>query len=611
MDEHHLEAEIVVVGGGLAGVCSSLAAARNGAQVILVQDRPVLGGNTSSEICVHAGGADCSGGRPHARESGLIEELRLEDSVRDPRCVPSLWDLILYDWVRRERNITLLLNTSCWAANMAAPDRIASMTALRPSTHDTFTVEAPVFIDCTGDGWLGYFAGADFRQGREAPEEHDEPHGYQADSKTMGASLMWIARDVGEPVEFVPPPWAERFERCDALPHRHPVLTRHGFWWNELGGLGDLTKETEAIRDRLVATLLGLWDHIKNHCPECREEARTWELSWFGWVPGKRETRRLLGDHILCERDLAEHVHFEDSVAHGGWSMDIHPPGGLYDPEPPARFLPVPDLYSIPLRALYSRNVSNLLMAGRCISATHVAMGSTRLAATAAAMGQAVGTAAALAVARGVLPREVADRYLGELQEVLLRQDQYIPDRPARDAEDLARGARVQASSAAPDCPPESVVNGVTRHRGGETNQWASADGQELPQWVELRWDEAREIRTVELTLDTGFVRPLTHSQDPHFEGRQMRGPQPETARDLRVQAWVDGDWRDVERIQGNHFRKRVLALPEPVRTEALRITVEATNGDAQARAYEVRAYAEPAAYRPTADAQGCETAAG
>lgn len=605
MDRHHLEADIVVVGGGLAGVCASLAAARNGASVILVHDRPVLGGNTSSEINVHAGGADHSGARPHAREGGLIEELRLEDAVRDPRCVPTMWDLVLYDWIRRNRHITLLLNTSCWAANMAAADRIASITAIRPSTHDVFTIEGALFVDCSGDGWLGYFAGADFRQGREAPEEHGEPYAMGPDRKTMGASLMWLARDTGEQVDFRPPPWAKRFPSCDCLPHRHPDLTSHGFWWNELGGEFDMTKDTEVIRDELLASLLGLWDHIKNHCPRNRAKAATWELAWIGFVPGKRETRRLLGDHILRQQDLVEHVPFPDAVAHGGWPIDIHPPGGLYDPGPPAMFIELEDIYSIPLRSLYSRNISNLLFAGRCISATHVAMGSTRLAATGAAMGQAAGTAAAMCAARAVTPRELADRYINELQEVLLRQDQYIPDRPAADEQNLAKAARISASSHATDSPPENVVNGVTRHRRGSTNQWASAPGQQLPQWIELRWAAPQQVATLELTLDTGFQRPLTHTQYKALLERQARGPQPETVRDLTVEAWLDGQWRQVAAIEGNYFRKRVLELNSNLRTEALKLTVHATNGDEQARLYEVRVYDTPPTWRPTVDEPG------
>ncbi|MBC7288624.1 MAG: FAD-dependent oxidoreductase [Armatimonadetes bacterium] len=591
-DHHHLEADVVVVGGGLAGVCASLAAARNGATVVLVHDRPVLGGNTSSEICVHAGGADHDGSRPHARESGIIEELRLEDAVKDPRCVPVMWDLILYDAVRRERGITLLLNTSCWAANMATRHRIGSITAIRPSTHDTFVIEGRLFIDSTGDGWLGYFAGADFRQGREAPEEYNEPHAQGPDSKTMGASLMFLARDIGEPVEFQPPPWARKFLTCDALPHRHPTLTPHGFWWNELGGLFDMTKDTERVRDELVATLLGLWDHIKNHCPECSDKARTWELTWFGWVPGKRETRRLVGDHVLTENDLVDAVLFPDRVAHGGWPIDLHPPRGLYDPEPPAAFVPLADIYSIPLRALYSRNIENLLFAGRCISATHVAMGSTRLAATGAAMGQAVGTAAAMCAAKSITPRELADRHIDELQEKLLRQDQYIPDLAAGDPDDLARRASIAASSAAEDSPPENVTNGVTRHRRGATNQWASAPDQVLPQWLELRWPQPQEISLLEFTFDTGFARPLTHTQYPHSRAKQVRGPQPETVKDARIEAWLDGGWRHVATIRGNYRRKVVLELLSPVRTDRLRLIVEATNGEPQARVYEVRAYA-------------------
>ncbi len=590
-DAHHMEADVVVVGGGLAGVCASLAAARNGASVVLVQDRPVLGGNTSSEICVHAGGADHDGSRPHARESGIIEELRLEDAVRDPDCVPVMWDLILYDAVRREPRITLLLNTSCWAANMAAPDRIGSITAIRPSTHDTFTIEGAVFIDCTGDGWLGYFAGADFRQGREGPDEHGEPHALGPDKLTMGASLMFLARDVGRPVDFQPPSWARRFLTCDALPHRHPTLAPHGFWWNELGGKLDMTKDTERVRDELLATLLGLWDHIKNHCPQCRDQARTWQLVWFGWVPGKRETRRLLGDHILTEHDLVDAVLFDDRVAHGGWPIDIHPPGGLYDPEPPASFIPLKDIYSIPLRALYSRNISSLLFAGRCISATHVAMGSTRLAATGAAMGQAAGTAAAMCAARSITPRELADRYIRQLQETLLRQDQYIIDLPAEDPDDLARSADVTASSAAPGCGPENVINGVTRHRRDQTNQWASAEGQPLPQWVELRWPTLQEIHRLEFTFDTGFARPLSHTQYPQSRAKQVRGPQPETVRDARIEALIDGAFRHVATIRGNYQRKVVLDLPAPVVTEAIRLVVDATWGDEQARVYEVRAY--------------------
>lgn len=589
--QQHLEADVVVAGGGLAGVCASLAAARNGARVVLIQDRPVLGGNTSSEISVQAGGADFDGNRPHAREAGIIEELRLEDAVRDPRCVPVMWDLILYDAVRREPRITLLLNTSVVGVTLAAAGRIARVEAMRPSTQHAFSIEGEMFLDCTGDGWLGYFAGAEYRMGREAPEEYGEPHALGPDKFTLGASLCFIARDVGEPTDFVPPPWAKRFLTCDTLPGRHPDLCRHGFWWNELGGVFDMTQDTERVRDELVATLLGLWDHIKNHCPRCRQEARTWELEWFGWVPGKRETRRLIGDHVLTELDLVEARRFDDAVAHGGWPIDLHPPWGIYDREPPCLMVFLEDIYSIPLRALYSRNVENLLFAGRCASATHVAFGSTRLAATGAAMGQAVGTAAALAARKNCTPREVADRYIRELQEVLLRQDQYIPDLPAQDANDLARKARISASSEAEGSEAANIANGVTRHRRGKTNQWASREGQALPQWIEMRWMQTQAVGEIHLTFDTGFARPLTHSQYPSTLAKQVRGPQPETVKDFRIEAWLDNAWRAVARITDNYQRKRVIRIGSRLATSGLRIVVEATHGDPQARIYEVRVY--------------------
>ena len=217
-------------------------------------------------------------------------------------------------------------------------------------------------------------------------------------------------------------------------------------------------------------------------------------------------------------------------------------------------------------------------------------------------MGQVVGTAAAMCIAQGVLPRELGERYISELQQVLLRQDQYIPDLPADEPDDLAHQARVTASSAAPDCPPENVVNGVTRHRRGETNQWASAEGQPLPQWIQMRWPEPKRLWSLEVTFDTGFARMLTHTQYDFCQRAMVRAPQPETVRDVRIEAWLDGKWREVARLGGNYFRKRVVRVVEPLHTDALRLIVEATHGDPQARLFEVRAYSTAPVYRPAVD---------
>lgn len=583
---HELSADVVVVGGGLTGVCAAIAAARHGASVILIQDRPVLGGNTSSEVRVHATGADASGARPHAREGGIMEEIRLTEAMRNPQRCAENWDLVLWEWVTREPRLTLLLNTICHGVEMNGA-RIAKVLAARESTEDRFILAAPLFIDCTGDGRLGAEAGADFRSGREGHDEHGEPDAQGPDTKTMGSSLMFCAKDMGVPVPFTPPPWAYVFETDDDLPHRTHNELSHGYWWIEYGGELDIIKDAEQIRDHLLACLMGIWDHVKNRG---RHGADNWALTWFSFVPGKRESRRLLGDHILTQNDLLNTVDFADAVAHGGWPIDTHPPGGIHSTEPPATFLTTVDVYGIPLRSLYSRNVENLFCAGRCASQTHMAMASTRVACTCAVMGQAAGTAAAICVEHGCLPRQAASGHIIQIQQTLLRDDQFIPGVANADPLDLARSAQVTASSAAEDCAPKKVLDGVTRQRGEDTHQWASAPGLSLPQWLQLDFARPVRLRELHFTFDTGFARPLTLTHSDHFNSRMIRGPQPETVRDYSIEVRQHGQWREHSRHVDNSLRKVVHAL-EGLELEAVRLVVNRTNGDSQARVHEVRAY--------------------
>jgi len=249
-----------------------------------------------------------------------------------------------------------------------------------------------------------------------------------------------------------------------------------------------------------------------------------------------------------------------------------------------------PDVYSIPLRALYSRNVHNLLMAGRCASCTHMAMASTRVAATGAVMGQAAGTAAAMCVEQACLPAELSKQDISDLQQQLLREDQFIPELPADDPDDLARRASVAATSEEPGREASQVLTGVTRHRHGNENEWASAPGASLPQSLELAWDQPQTVSRVQVIFDTGFARPLTLTHSDGFNKRIIRGPQPECVRDYRVQAKVGAEWVEVAQVQGNYQRRRVHEF-EPVAADALRVVCEATNGDEQARVFEVRAY--------------------
>lgn len=590
-DMHQLSADVVVVGGGLSGVCAALAAARSGADTILIQDRPMLGGNTSSEIRVHAGGADNSGGRPGYRESGIVDEIRLEESARNPQRCAQMWDLVLYEKCYEEDKLTLLLNTTCVAAqtrdNGDGRSLIESIIAHRESTEDHFTIAGKFFIDCTGDGRLAAEAGAEYRVGREGPDEFGEPHAQGPDRETMGASLLWVAENMGTPVPFTPPSFTHKFTEDDLVKRGHASFD-HGYWWVEYGGQMDTVKDKEEIRDELLAAMMGVWDHIKNGG---QHAAANWALKWFGWVPGHRESRRIIGDHILTENDLMNSVLFEDRVAHGGWPMDTHPPGGIYCDLPPADFLRTPDIYSIPLRALYSKDVANMLMAGRCVSCTHMAMSSTRLAATGAAMGQAVGTAAAMCCVRECLPRDIVASHIGDLQQQLLKDDQYIADLPADDPVDLARRARVQASSELAGFEARKVIDGITRARNGDSHQWASDPVERSGSQIELWLEGPSVISEVHLTFDSGYSRPLTLTESDWFNGKMIRGPQPETVADYTIDI-IGEDLAPAHSIpvRNNHLRKRVHHFT-PVSASAVVIRVSRTNGDASARIFEVRVY--------------------
>lgn len=460
--------DLVVVGGGLSGVCAAIAGARHGLKTALIHDRPVLGGNSSSEIRVNAGGANNL--NAWARETGIIEEMVLEDRARNHEyarngAVNSVWDMVLYEWVRKEETLTLHLNTVVNQVEKAG-GRIAAVVGVQDGSERTIRAQGRFFVDATGDGTVGALAGAEFRFGREARREFNEPLApVRADLKTQGSSLMFRARDVGKPTRFTRPTWAEDYSAKDALPGRGtgPFNGKEyaGYWWIEVGVPYDTIDQNEEIKKEALRHLMGVWDRIKNHGDH---GADNMALDWIGQVPGKRESRRLVGDYLLTQNDVLDNVPFDDRVAYGGWWVDIHTMGGILAKDQP----PVPAdgntstnetalvrTYSIPFRSLYSRNVTNLLMAGRDISVTHCALGTTRLMLTCAAMGQAVGTAAFVAKKHRTTPAGVAKKHARELQQTLLKDDAFILDMPSQDPLDLARGARASAdSSAALSLPP-------------------------------------------------------------------------------------------------------------------------------------------------------------
>ena len=377
--------DLVVVGGGLSGLCAAIAAARHGAKTALVQNRPMLGGNASSEIRMHICGADHHMSRPNARETGILEELLLEHKRRNPTNNYSIFDTILWEKAAFCPGLTLYLN-ACVDEAETQSGRILSVSAFQQTTETRLRLSAPLFVDASGDGTLGALAGADFVVGRESRDTYGERHApLVADHCTMGSSLMFQARDVGRPVPFFRPPWANQYTEHD-LRHREHADVSSGYWWIELGGgRYETIADAEILRDELLKAVYGMWDHIKNGGDHGAENM---DLEWVGILPGKRESRRFLGDYVLTEQDCQEGRIFEDAVAYGGWPMDVHTVEGfLNDADEPTVYLHLPQVYTIPYRCLYSRNISNLFLCGRIISASHMAFASARVMATCAVGG--------------------------------------------------------------------------------------------------------------------------------------------------------------------------------------------------------------------------------
>ncbi len=589
-----LDCDLFVAGGGMSGVCAAVAAARNGARVILVQDRARLGGNASSEVKMHIVGANMHGGRSGWREGGLIEEFRIDDAVNNPQRSWELWDLLLYDKVVSEPNITLLLDSVLYAAQVR-DGRIEQVMVRSDKTEHLYRIKAKLFADCTGDARLALESGATFRWGAEARSVFDEPLApVDPNEKTMGSSILFTSRDYGRPMPFTPPKWARKVEKRH-LEFRGVRSWDYGYWWIEWGGNLNTIRDNERIRHELLAIVMGVWDYIKNSgaCPD----SANWAMDWVGMVPGKRESRRIEGDAVLNQNDImfmGKGRSFEDAVAIGGWSLDDHPPGGFDESDKrPATQIRTP-IFGIPLRSLYSKNITNLLMAGRNASCSRVAFTSTRVMATCSVMGQAMGTAAAMCVRHGLSPRELYQdkKRLQTLQQTLLRDDQSIVGVKNEDPADVARKARVTASGLHESAKAESVIDGHVRDMKGEMKHRWVAPMTEKGAWIELAWEKPQKVSQVQVTFDTGFHRELTLTCSNSLSKRMIRAPQPETVRDYSVEVrTTEGEWLEVAEVKGNHQRLRRHRF-EARETGAVRIHISATNGSKEARIYEVRCYA-------------------
>lgn len=406
--------DFVVVGGGIAGICAAASAARLGLKVALVNDRPIWGGCNSSDIRVHLGGDSEVGKYP-----ALGRLLREFAPSQGGNALPAS----NYEDLRKDSFLSVQENLSLYPLYRAikvtkSADKITSVTIKHVETGERVVLSASLFADCTGDGTVGYLAGADFRMGRESKYEFGEERAPErTDSMTMGASVQWYSVKGREKFPEFDYGMGFNDSNCEQV--------MHGEWNWETGMNRNQITDAEKIRDYGLMAVYGNWSWLKNHSTHKSEYVNR-KLGWVAYISGKRESRRLLGDYILKWDDIMKDVHHEDATFSTTWTIDLHFPDSVNHIQFPGREfkadtrhtqLQAP--YPVPYRCLYSRNVVNLLMAGRDISVTHVALGTTRVMRTCGMAGEVVGMAAWICHHYNIFPRSVYWYHLSELKSLM------------------------------------------------------------------------------------------------------------------------------------------------------------------------------------------------
>jgi len=412
---------------------------------------------------------------------------------------------------------------------------------------------------------VGLAAGAEHRHGKEPRSMYNEPRAPKtANQQTMGNSLKYAVKDAGSPSPFETPKWAYSFPKCsDFGPGRHPEIDNNldRQWVIELGGLRDTYRDAEEIRDDLLRVIYGMWDHTRNHCPQLKARAAGLELAWVGYIAGKRESARLIGDYVMTAHDVGKHTLFADQIAYGSWGLDDHPSPGFFHKGPPATHIYKARVHSVPYRSLYSKNIANLMMAGRDTSVSHEALGSVRVMLTCGVVGHAAGTAAGMCIEHKTTPRGIYKDHMAALQQRLLKEGAYLIDLPNADPRDHARKAKASASSE--KGPAASVINGYARAVGKQTNAWTPT-GAELPQWVQLAWDKPQTFNVVQVTFQTKALAPAKFS----------------------LEAWQDGAWKTIAEAADNRHRRRIFGM-ERITAAKLRVVVHRAAGICEIRVYD------------------------
>ncbi len=551
--------DLVVVGGGMAGSCTAVAAARLGLDVALIQNRHVLGGNSSSEIRVWINGRFKL--HPYPVIGEIVAQMYTRPSS-SPGKAEEFGDDLKMEVVLAEKKLALRLGEHVNGVETDGEGRITAVVSQNTATGERTRYRGRWFADCTGDGCVGYLAGADF-------ESTEKGH--------MGASNMWYPVDTGEPSAFPRCPWA-----LDVSGKPIPTRLRElGVWFWESGFDKDTVEDVELIRDHNLRAMYGVWDNLKNE----RGLYPNHEIQWAAYVSGKRESRRLLGDVILTKDDIMSLREFPDAAVTTTWSIDLHYPYEKYveaSPKNPfiskAVFTRFKRPYAFPYRCLYSRNVPNLFMAGRDISVTHEALGTVRVMATGGMMGEVVGRAAAVCKQYDADPRDVYTNYLDDLKKLLRTPTRRVELKPPASFADLGENTAPTAVVNAPASRdvrslPPSLINDGSADLNDNTARWLSTAG--VPHQVELSWAEQQTLVAARLIsgyqVDGAAQDAVASFVFEYHDGEQFK-PIPET----RTTGNTKTDWHRIF---------------QPVRSDRVRVVIEETPGGIS-RIWEIELYA-------------------
>lgn len=571
LTEKNITADLCVVGGGLAGINVAITAARLGVNVVLIQERPVFGGNASGEMRMWV----CGLRDLTFRETGLSEEINLENFAYNPTKNYALWDSLLYGKVHAEKNLTPLLNCTCFDAK-TQNGKITSVTAYQMTTQTIYNISADYFADCSGDSILAPLTGAEFMYGRESQAQYNEPmrsHTEQ-DNKTMGNSCLLQARKTNRKIPFRAPDWAEKVS-VEKLKSKNLNLYSpfENFWYIEIGGITDVIGQAENLNKRLVALCLGIWDTVKN---SGEFDADYFELEFMGFLGAKRESRRMTGDYVLTANDILNSTIFPDTVAYGGWPLDDHYPEG-FDGKESNYAIVFNKPYGIPYRSLYSVNIDNLFFAGRNISATHMAMSSARVMGTCSTIGQAVGVAVAVAKKYGISPRKV-NEHIDEVQQILLLNDCYLPEVP-RKVSDICLNATL--------CGATDVLrNGIDRNFAEHENSVCVTNGEQIT----YQFKTPTHVSGAKIVFDSDLKRDsydVNLSEKLHSMRCNILDDSPHMsvpvtlAKEYEITArYPDGTTQTIAHEKENLKRNVILNIEKPLSEVTLRVLSNWGNTD-------------------------------